>query len=454
MIKNNTVLIIAAVLLTAVLFPGRLISQETKENGGKSAESGSTLYRVSRQYSFIRDPEVTMIIDEIGQKVARVFNASPERYHFYVINNKGVNAFTTPSGDIFLYSGQLNRLRSEDELAAVLAHEIAHREADHFAEIARKNTITAIPTIAAMILSKGEEAVVAGAIAVAGAYQLHFSREMEEEADLMALNALKKTVYDPLAIAGALEIIEKEDKLMPSEVPDHLSTHPPIEVRRAGLESILGKSLREVNWSPSPGRRWRRLRAIMAGITADPENLLSRWKSLDSYDLTADEYHYNGLTLMKAGHFGEAVFEMAKAIKMTPEDKELHADLGAAYFKVGDFESARRYLESARKEMPEYSCPFFYLAEIERETGKIQKAAVLYQKTVDNMPALPEAFYRYGLIMGEKGKNGEASYYLGVAALLDGKFPEALRLLKDAKQKLGGNLFWNDRIENRLSVFR
>jgi Zn-dependent protease with chaperone function len=89
-----------------------------------------------------------------------------------------LNAFTSPTGDIFFFTGQLAAMRSSSELAGVLAHEIAHVQAGHYERISRSASLGTIPAIAAIILSGGNP-IFAGAIATR-VLPLAFSREMEE----------------------------------------------------------------------------------------------------------------------------------------------------------------------------------------------------------------------------------------------------------------------------------
>ncbi len=417
-----------------------------------SGASGQVLTQVGEQFSFIWDPEVLGIVREIGDTVARAYKAPRDRYHLYIVNSPDLNAFCTPSGDIFIYAGQLMRLRSEDELAAVLAHEMAHREGDHFSQVSRRTALVMIPTLVALILSRGEAAVALGAIAVASAYQLQFSREMETEADLMAVNALRRTPYDPLAMAGVMEVIQQADQLMPSTFPESLSSHPLVEVRRAALESVMGRPLSQVTWKPVPSPRWLRLNALSTGVAADPSKLLALWKER-SPGLSAGERRLFGLMLLKAGYPKEAAQELQRARAEGQDDPLLQADLGDALFRTGDYQAARPFLEEARRSLPDYSYPFFHLAELELEAGHTPQAAVLYQRAMDGKPEIPEAYSRYGELLGGEGREGEASYYQGVAALLNGRFREGLDLLEEAKKTLGDKPYWRERIESRKAVF-
>jgi predicted Zn-dependent protease len=447
--------LLAAPACAACLLAGCATAPAGPAQGTDPSESasGRVLAQVGEEFAFVWDPETLSIVREIGDTLARAYGASSETYHLYIVNDPGLNAFCTPSGDIFIYSGELARLRSEDELAAVLAHEMAHKEADHFARISRQSALVMLPTLAALILSRGEAAVAVGAIAVASAYQLSFSREMETEADLRAINALKRTPYDPLGMAGALAVIEQADQLAPSQNPDHLSSHPPVEIRRASLESVLGKPLRDVGWKPVAGPRWLRLRDLVTGVSGDPPRILAAWKE-QSAGYTPADRRRAGLVLLKAGFAREATQELRRARDEGQGDDLLPADLGAALYQSGEYKAARPLLEEARRARPDYAYPLYYLAELERESGGRRQAEVLYLRALDARPELPEAFARYGELLAEEGREGEASYCQGVAALLGGRFREAVALLEEARKTLGEKPYWRERIESRLGMFK
>lgn len=73
-------------------------------------------------------------VDAVGQSLARHVSRTGIRYQFHVIDAPWVNAFALPGGQIFVFTGLLGKAASESELAAVLAHEIAHIDARHCAE--------------------------------------------------------------------------------------------------------------------------------------------------------------------------------------------------------------------------------------------------------------------------------------------------------------------------------
>ena len=95
------------------------------------------LRQIRRRLSLVDDPEVNDYLDALGQRIAR---ADPERrYRFFVVDAPTVNAFAGPGGVIALNAGLVVITESESELAAVLAHEIAHVTQRHLAQLIERS---------------------------------------------------------------------------------------------------------------------------------------------------------------------------------------------------------------------------------------------------------------------------------------------------------------------------
>jgi predicted Zn-dependent protease len=135
--------------------------------------------------------------------------------------SKIINAFATVGGRIRIHSALLARLRSEDELAALLAHEIAHVKYRHVAANLGRGT--------ALALLLGVVSIDAGAAAqsalgqATGIALMGYSREQEREADEAALQAVHR-LYGH--VGGALDLFTRLDKANPDAPPTVLSTHP------------------------------------------------------------------------------------------------------------------------------------------------------------------------------------------------------------------------------------
>lgn len=174
------------------------------------------------------------------------------RFTFHYVDNDEVNAFTDEGGDIYLHRGLLDYLESDEEIAAVMAHEMSHQIAGHVDESRRSILLGAL--IGGLLM--GGVAVVGGADqdgadAMAGVGMtyggrigmLTFSKEQEREADLLAAYVLARAGIDLQRAGRTFEVLAKLDGDALSNWRD---THP------AGPERIVAwrKAVAEVDASP------------------------------------------------------------------------------------------------------------------------------------------------------------------------------------------------------------
>ena len=158
----------------------------------------------------------------------------------HVIQSKTVNAWCMAGGKMDLYSGLLSQLKpTDDELAAVMGHEIAHALLSHQAEKMSRNAMQEVGVQAGVLagalfgINLSGLAPVAHSIADLGV-QLPNSREAESEADTVGLTLAAKAGFDP---ETAVTLWQKMLKIEGPKAPEWLSTHPDTESRIKALEA-------------------------------------------------------------------------------------------------------------------------------------------------------------------------------------------------------------------------
>jgi predicted Zn-dependent protease len=169
-------------------------------------------------------------------------------YSFRVINSPEINAFALPGGYIYVYSGLRRIAHTDDELAAILAHEITHAEEHHFArqysKTAKRSTLLGI---GAAVL--GVPNVAATAIDIANyAVTQKYSREHEYEADEYGMRRMARAGYDPAAMVTILENLAKESERL-GTLDKWFASHPDSVKRIAAAKSelVLIRQLRAKN---------------------------------------------------------------------------------------------------------------------------------------------------------------------------------------------------------------
>ncbi|HEY5634574.1 MAG TPA: M48 family metallopeptidase [Burkholderiaceae bacterium] len=185
------------------------------------------------------------IAQRIVPHAARLNERAPQwRWEVNLIASRQVNAFCMPGGKIAFFSGILETLElNDDEVAAVMAHEIAHALREHGRERAAKSAIAAGVTIGASILSQlmgyGD---LGGQLASAGAQftLLKFSRGDETEADLVGMDLAARAGFDPRA---GISLWQKMSAVSTKQPPEWFSTHPSHASRIDEIRRNVDKTL-------------------------------------------------------------------------------------------------------------------------------------------------------------------------------------------------------------------
>ena len=196
---------------------------------------------VRSRLPLIQDTEITEYIDDIVRRLAIVMPRQPFPFTAGVINSSQLNAFATPGGYIFVYTGLILALNSEAELASVIAHELAHVTQRHIARrIEQAQTITLLSLLGvlagAFLGGDAGMAAATGSLAASQAAMLNYSRADESEADQVGMNYLVGAKYDPKGMPGAFRVLNQRQLQTGSAIPPYLSSHPALTERIAHTE--------------------------------------------------------------------------------------------------------------------------------------------------------------------------------------------------------------------------
>jgi predicted Zn-dependent protease len=177
-------------------------------------------------------PTVERYLDDMLSRLAPTSETAGEPYHVTLLDSPVVNAFALPSGDIFMTRGLLALADDGAEVAAVMAHEIAHVTAHHAARRAElERTARLFSRVSTQVLAKpqqGQEVEARMKLSIA-----QFSRQQEFEADQIGIKVIAKAGYDPYAASRFLDVLGRWSALQASMIglgsadqPDMMATHP------------------------------------------------------------------------------------------------------------------------------------------------------------------------------------------------------------------------------------
>ncbi|MDI1288557.1 MAG: M48 family metallopeptidase [bacterium] len=189
------------------------------------------------------DPDAQNLVDTVGAELVAVLpeSAVDYPYDFHVLNDdKTVNAFALPGGQVFITTALLGRLESRGQLAGVLAHEIGHVVGRHSAERIAKAELTqglvGAATVAGSESQSGARTAQAVASMVGNMVNLKYGRGDELESDSLGVLFMVRAGYDPNSMKRVMEILREASG--GGGQPEFMSSHPDpgnriVEIERA-----------------------------------------------------------------------------------------------------------------------------------------------------------------------------------------------------------------------------
>ncbi|MDP2027847.1 M48 family metallopeptidase [Sulfuriferula sp.] len=226
---------------TQIMSP--LVSSQQLEQQATLTYS-SLLTKETQKGDLNPDPAQTARVRRIASRLipqTAVFRPDALKWNWQVnvIRSDEVNAWCMPGGKIAIYTGIITQLKlSDDEIAAIMGHEIAHALREHAREQASEQSLAQIGMVGAVLAGAGQNTVnTAGQLYQLGIGLPH-SRTHETEADRIGVELAARAGYDPRAAIG---MWQKMAQLGGSKPPEFLSTHPSAATRMADLQVYAAK---------------------------------------------------------------------------------------------------------------------------------------------------------------------------------------------------------------------
>jgi predicted Zn-dependent protease len=221
----------------------KLVSDEQMTEMGVAAFSD-----LKKKTPESKDAKVVAYVNCVARQVTAVM--PQQQWEVRVFDDKAVNAFALPGGKIGVYTGLLKAATNQDQLAAVIGHEVAHVIAGHSAERVSEN-MAANLGLTVVQATTGVSAQMLG-IATNVFFLLPHSRAHESEADLLGLDYMAKAGFDPRASITLWENMGKQGGEKP---PEMLSTHPSDTTRIGHLRDRLPIAMPLYEKAREQGRR-------------------------------------------------------------------------------------------------------------------------------------------------------------------------------------------------------
>lgn len=207
-------------------------------SSGQMAQlAGSAWTDLKKQEKISTDPKYTSRVNRVAPKIIQAAGGNPAEWEVRVFQSDQLNAFALPGGKIGIYTGILDIMENDAQIAAVMGHEVAHVNFNHSGERYSQSTLAQAGLTAASIATSGSQYQnqilgVLGAGASVGVI-LPFSRKHELEADKFGVRYMARAGYDP---SEAVKFWEKMSASKNGAPPEFLSTHPSDATRIAQLK--------------------------------------------------------------------------------------------------------------------------------------------------------------------------------------------------------------------------
>ena len=208
--------------------------EEEKGLGAKFA------VEVEKQHKLLNDPEVDAYLDRMGQRLLTGVREVDFAYRFKAVQDSDVNAFAIPGGSVYINTGLIKAVKNEHELAGVVAHEVNHVVARHGTRQMTQQYGYAL--VLQMVLGDNPGLLTQIATSLFGqAGSMAYSRGMETQADVLAVETMAKSGYDPNGMATFLGTLRGMQQGSPGKLVKFFSSHPDMGERVQQVQAEIAK---------------------------------------------------------------------------------------------------------------------------------------------------------------------------------------------------------------------
>jgi len=214
-------------------------------------QAGAQAYReVLQKEGVSEDPVLRQRVETVGARIAKASGIKGAQWQFTVVDDPTANAFALPGGKVAVNTGLFKVVENDDQLAAVLAHEIAHVTAKHASERVSQQMLQQ-GGLQVLGAATGDPALVQlASVAAQIGLTLPYSRTQESEADEIGLTYMARAGYDPREAVALWQNMEKAGS---GGSVEFLSTHPSPDSRIARLQQLMPQAMAVYRGGGRPG---------------------------------------------------------------------------------------------------------------------------------------------------------------------------------------------------------
>ena len=389
----------------------------------------------------VEDPLVTEYINEVGNRIAAQTNEGDRDFTFFVIEDPRINAFALPGGYIGIHTGLLEATRSEDELAGVLAHEVAHVTQRHLARAIHASSRQSILSTAVMlgailagVAGGGSDVMQAGmavAQGTAAQAQINFTRANEHEADRVGIAALADAGFDPYGMASFFDVMSRQDTRAPDErAPAFLMTHP-VTASRVAEARDRARGYAHIRSDDSISYQIAKVRLIVDRFET-PAEAVAYFEKRPYQNQNETERYGRLLAYMRDGSYYKALDIIENLMERNPKVIAYHIALGNLQAALNRNDEALKTFEDAVALFPRNVPVVIAYGERLLELGEAEKAHDILLDLLNNVPPTPGQVRLIARAASEAGESAESLYYLSEYRLMIGDLVGGITYLQQA----------------------
>ncbi len=467
----------------------------------------SLLYEYHRYELVIEDPELNEYLSSLGYRLVAQSERPDLDFQFFMVKQNSINAFAAPGGFIGVHTGLLTTAENESEVAAVLAHEVAHVTQHHLIRTVEDMKKVSLPIALAMIgaviaaqqSGTSSDAAPAAIMAGMGALQqniLNFTREHEYEADRVGIKTLAQASFDPTAMATFFARMDRVMRPNGDRPPEFLSTHPvsaariseaksraaqikPVEIQSDSIKNIHLANIKVINPDKNSTfvapkefdsktnstalrnaqrESFLRIRERARVLSAvNVENLVGFYREqLDKGIAPSDSAYRYGLSLAlaRSGKFDESIKILQTLKTKTPNELSYTLALADTLTRAGQLPQARQTLEQVYANHAGHRAVALTYADAllaSQDKKDAQRALGVLRPVLSQVGwdvALQRSFARASELSGDTTRALEAH---AEVSLYTGNAEDALRQLQSLLDNKSIGYYQRARVENRIA---
>lgn len=464
---------------------------------------GAAMLQEMRAYDLVLDDALLNdYINSLGWRLVASSDRPDMSFTFFIVRDEQINAFAAPGGFVAANAGLFTAMQREDELAGVLAHEISHVQQQHILRAFEDTKKMSVPIMLGMLgvlIASSHRTDDAGMAAVMTGTsmiqqrQINFTRGDEAEADRVGIQTLARAGFDPMAMAGAFQTLQKVMRVNGVDVPEFLLDHPldtkriaDAKARAAQLEGEAAEARTKNQAAINVAQIGAALLPQLAAAPAQPapaasainrgepyfELMRERARVLSASSATAMRAYYAdnlrddkafdtpqnrygyALALVQAREPKLAVTELKKLTAQQPTSSVLRLALANAEDQSGSKAEALKVYEQLNNDFPGNRAVTLTFADAllaQADTKSAQRALGLLRPLVERYsddPDLQKSYGRANQLAGDKVRAAEA---YAEAAYLTGHAEDALNQLKALSKQSDLTYYQRSRIDARIT---